>query len=112
MMLEISGNQITPTNAVFTFPLVVYHGNAYSFTSPEYWKENVTCSENILISLEKKGAYTLCLTGFVSGNSHRFSLRSHDPRFETVLIYVDFQLRNREDKISRFIVDDYVWDRS
>jgi hypothetical protein len=110
MVLEISGKQVTPSDAVFVFPLVVYHGNAYSFESPEIWRENTTCSQNLAINFEKKGAYTICLTGYVSGKSHRFSLRSHDPLFETVLIYVDLQLRNSEDEISRYIVDNDIWD--
>lgn len=113
MVIEVTGIQTYPESTEFTFPLVLYPGNAYSYDATALWTENVTCSETTQIHLVDSRWYTLSLTGDVTKNGHRFSLRGWSgDRYDTVLLYVSFQLKTSDGTVTLFKVDNSVWDHS
>lgn len=111
MILKLSGVQITPETPDFIFPLVIYPGDAYSVETEPIWTHNVTCSNLSEIKLDSSGVYTISLTGHVMKNGHRYSLRNGDKNFETVLVYIYFQLVDSNGDNTKFKVDNSLWDR-
>ena len=111
MTVKLSCKQFVPENPDFVFPLVVYSGDAYSVESEPLWLQNVSCSELPDIFLESKGVYTICLTGHVMKSGHRYSLKSGDDNFETVLVYVSFQLFDKNGEITKYKIDNSLWGR-
>ncbi len=111
MVLEVTGVQTLPEGEEFKFPLVLYPGDAYSFDATALWMENVTCSETTQIHLIDSGLYTVSLTGHVMKDGHRFSLRGWSgDKYDTVLLYVNFQLKTGDGSVTLFKVDNSVWD--
>lgn len=111
MTVKLSGKQVFPENNNFVFPLVIYLGDAYSVESEPFLLQNVSCLELPDIILESKGVYTICLTGHVMKSGHRYSLKSSDDDFESVLVYVSFQLADKNGEITKFKIDNRLWGR-
>lgn len=109
MTLKLSGVQVIPDDSEFMFPLMIYPGNAYSYEATSYWTQKVTCFNFSDIEIESKGKYTISLTGAVHESGHRYNLRGNDDEFETVLIYVSFQLIDQDGGVSKFIIDNRLW---
>ena len=109
MTLQLSGVQVTPDKPDFVFPLTIYQGGAYYVELEAYWSENVSCSNLPMIRLDSSGTYTIILTGDAYPNGHRYSLRSGDEGFETVELYVYFQLLDKSGHVSKFKLDNRIW---
>ena len=109
MTLQLSGIQVTPSSPDFVFPLTLYQGGAYYVELEAYWSENVSCSNLPMIRLDSSGTYTIILTGDAYPNGHRYSLRSGDEGFETVELYVYFQLLDKSGHVSKFKLDNRIW---
>jgi hypothetical protein len=113
MIIEFTGNQTIPESPDFMFPLTLYFGNAYNITVPAYWSGNVTCNSNVSIVLENAGWYTVTITGDAHKDGHRYSLNSWgEERFETVLVYLSFQIKTSEGTITTFQVNNRMWEPS
>jgi len=110
MVLQLSGIQVTPDKPDFSFPLTIYKGNAYGIELEHFWSQNVTCSTLPAIKLDSSDKYTISLTDAVYPSGHRFSLRSGDENFETVQVYVHFQLVDQNGHVSKFKIDNRIWD--
>ncbi len=108
MTLRLTGVQVFPYDPEFSFPLVLYPGDAYKAETEPLWIHDVTCSTLPSIPLNA-GKYTISLTGHVTKSGHRFSLRSDDPNFETVKIYVSFQLLEEHGEVVKFDLDNSLW---
>ena len=110
LVMHFEGVQRIPDDEFFFFPLVVYQGDAYSVDSNPYWINNVSCVEPVQVELGEAGWYTVCLTGDVVKNGHRFSLRGWgNSTHDTVLIYASFSLEENDVLLS-FKVDNRVWE--
>lgn len=113
MIIEFNGKQVIPTGSEFEFPLTLYSGNTYNDTVPAFWSGNVTCSDNVRILLVDAGWYTVTLTGDAHRHGHRFSLHSWgEERFETVLVFVSFQVKRSDGAVSVFKVNNRMWEPS
>ena len=111
MTLKLSGVQVIPENPQFTFPLVLYSGDAYKVETNSTYVQKVTCFNFSDIEIESKGKYTVSLTGAVYESGHRYNLRRSDDEFEMVLLYVSFQLVDNEGALSKFLVDNSLWEQ-
>lgn len=109
MTLQLSGIQVTPDEPDFVFPLTIYQGGAYYVELEPYWSQNVSCSNLPAIKLNSSGTYTIILTGVAYPGGHRYSLRRGDDLFETVEVYVYFQLVDQNGRVSKFKIDNRIW---
>jgi hypothetical protein len=109
MTLQLSGIQVTPDELDFVFPLTIYQGGAYYVELEPYWSENVSCRNLPEINLGSSGTYTIILTGVAYPGGHRYSLRHGDDDFETVEVYVYFQLVDQSGHVSKFKIDNRIW---
>ncbi len=109
MTLKFSGKQVTPDDPDFVFPLTLYKGGAYYFELEPHWSENVSCSNLPAIKLDSSGTYTIILTGVAYPGGHKYSLRSGDEGFETVEVYIHFQLVDQNGQLTKFKIDNRIW---
>jgi len=109
MTLQLSGIQVMPDDPDFVFPLTIYQGGAYYAELEPFWSENVSCIDLPTINLDSSGTYTIILTGVAYPGGHKYSLRSGDEGFETVEVYVYFQLVDQNGHVSKFNIDNRIW---
>ena len=109
MKLQLSGIQVTPDEPDFVFPLTIYQGGAYYIELEPFWSQNVSCSNLPMINLDSYGTYTIILTGVAYPGGHKYSLRHGDESFETVEVYIYFQLLDQSGHVSKFDIDNRIW---